>query len=49
MSGMNALKQLPPHVARELRRHVSPTPLISPRAKKVIQPASSTQQPQGKH
>ena len=33
MSGSDALRKLPPHVARELRRHISPKPLVSPFAK----------------
>lgn len=33
MSGNSVLKSLPPHVARELRRHISPKPLVSPFAK----------------
>lgn len=38
MSGSNSvLQKLPPHVARELRRHISPKPLVSPFAKKTKQ------------
>ena len=39
MSGTSVLQKLPPHVARELRRHISPKPLVSPFTK--LQPPSA--------
>lgn len=47
MSGSNSvLQKLPPHVARELRRHISPKPLVSPFAKAKQDFAASQQQKQ---
>lgn len=37
MSGSSVLKKLPPEVARELRRHVSPRPLPKPGQKPVVE------------
>jgi hypothetical protein len=42
MSGNNVLKSLPPHVARELRRHISPKPLVSPFANKQQQNSTTS-------
>jgi hypothetical protein len=38
----NVLKSLPPHVARELRRHISPKPLISPILSGQQQPSTTS-------
>jgi hypothetical protein len=43
MSGKNVLQKLPPHVARELRRHISPKPLVSPFAKVKAQNHAASQ------
>jgi hypothetical protein len=42
MSGSSVLKSLPPHVARELRRHISPKPLVSPFATKNMNDTAET-------
>ena len=48
MSGSSVLKKLPPHVARELRRHISPRPLVSPFAKtRITDTTSVTSSPPG--